>query len=164
MRPNEPESPLKCDHTQTEIRRKRQINGKTYFARQCLRCGAHRGAVARTLAFNNGVPKDWDVDLEQEWNKRICAAWQEWRNGEQERKDSAWRAKYEMHMQSPKWFDLRRRVFERCGNVCEGCGRARAAQVHHLSYDHLGDEFLWELRAVCMDCHERVHGRKIGVS
>jgi hypothetical protein len=29
--------------------------------------------------------------------------------------------------------------------------------VHHLSYDNLGDEPLWELRAVCTSCHDKIH-------
>ena len=33
-----------------------------------------------------------------------------------------------------------------------------ATQAHHLTYEHMGDEFLWELKAVCRPCHERWHG------
>jgi 5-methylcytosine-specific restriction endonuclease McrA len=43
--------------------------------------------------------------------------------------------------------------------VCEGCREQPASEVHHLTYEHVGEEFLWELEAVCDDCHSRVHGR-----
>jgi hypothetical protein len=29
--------------------------------------------------------------------------------------------------------------------------------VHHVTYKNMGNEFLWELRAICAVCHERVH-------
>lgn len=58
---------------------------------------------------------------------------------------------------SPEWQRKRELVFKRSGGMCEGCGERRATQAHHDSYDHFGDEFLWELYAVCDECHERWH-------
>jgi hypothetical protein len=26
-----------------------------------------------------------------------------------------------------------------------------------VSYEHVGREFLWDLKAVCLPCHERAH-------
>lgn len=49
---------------------------------------------------------------------------------------------------------------QRAAHVCEGCRTARATEVHHLTYEHCGDEFLWELVAICRSCHERYHGGK----
>jgi phage terminase large subunit GpA-like protein len=50
----------------------------------------------------------------------------------------------------------------RCHRVCEHCGERRAVQAHHLTYERLGDELLTDLLAVCLECHEEIHGRKIG--
>lgn len=63
-------------------------------------------------------------------------------------------------LRSPKWRDIRARVLRRANGVCEGCGLRLPVQVHHVDYAHMGDEFLWELRAVCIECHERVHADK----
>jgi len=79
---------------------------------------------------------------------------------EQQRKIE-WRDRYEKYLQSPEWKAKRRLVFKRCGGVCEGCGEIRATEVHHLTYEHLGNELLWELAAACRDCHERVHENSI---
>lgn len=54
----------------------------------------------------------------------------------------------------------------RARGVCEGCRSARATQVHHLTYQHAGHvvpggELLWELVAVCDDCHDRAHMRAV---
>lgn len=68
-----------------------------------------------------------------------------------------WRERYEEDLASPAWQAIRSVVLQRANFVCEGCGRARAVQVHHLTYEHLGCELLWELKAVCLPCHERIH-------
>ena len=46
---------------------------------------------------------------------------------------------------------------ERAQGLCEGCRRRPATEVHHLTYEHVGDELLWELKAVCDHCHRRCH-------
>lgn len=58
---------------------------------------------------------------------------------------------------SPKWRDKRRLVLARDHYKCQACLKAQAWDVHHLTYDHFGDEFLWELASICRECHERLH-------
>jgi 5-methylcytosine-specific restriction endonuclease McrA len=67
---------------------------------------------------------------------------------------------YAEYLQSDAWKELRAKVLKRASHICEGCGTAEAMQVHHLRYAHIGHEFLWELVAVCLACHERVHPEK----
>lgn len=55
------------------------------------------------------------------------------------------------------WARKRSLVLERANHTCEGCGIRRATQVHHLTYKHVYDEFLWELVATCDECHDRAH-------
>ena len=64
---------------------------------------------------------------------------------------------YQSYLQSPEWERRRRLVLKRCGEVCEGCGEARATQVHHITYENFGAEFLFELMGLCRSCHERLH-------
>jgi hypothetical protein len=66
------------------------------------------------------------------------------------------------HSQDPyykteEWHAKRRLVIERAGGLCEGCGKNEAVQAHHLHYRTFKREFLWDLKAVCRECHERVH-------
>lgn len=44
--------------------------------------------------------------------------------------------------------------------LCQGCRVRRATQVHHLTYDHVGNEFLFELVAICETCHTRLHDKQ----
>jgi 5-methylcytosine-specific restriction endonuclease McrA len=81
----------------------------------------------------------------------------EQRRAERARQDAEWHARYAEYLESPEWAERRERVMRRAGWICEGCGARRATEVHHLTYEHVRKEFLWELRAVCRDCHERFH-------
>lgn len=69
------------------------------------------------------------------------------------------RATYESYLKSQEWADRRSKVMERAGHRCEGCRNALATEVHHLSYEHVTQEFLFELVAMCGDCHARWHGQ-----
>jgi hypothetical protein len=68
-----------------------------------------------------------------------------------------WHSWYESYLKTPEWAHRQRKVLERSRGICEGCLVNRATQVHHVTYAHVGEEFLWELRAICRPCHERLH-------
>jgi hypothetical protein len=70
---------------------------------------------------------------------------------------SAWWARYKVYLASPEWHAISSKVRKRADGICEGCGAAPATQVHHLSYTHAFNEFLFELVAVCDRCHDRLH-------
>lgn len=63
---------------------------------------------------------------------------------------------YTTYLTSPEWAAKRELVLKRCGGVCEGCGVSPATEVHHRHYDHLFNEFLFELSGLCHGCHERI--------
>ena len=62
-------------------------------------------------------------------------------------------------MSNEKWRGLRDRVILRCDRTCEGCMDGMVDYVHHLTYENLGDEFLFELIGLCRKCHSRYHGK-----
>jgi 5-methylcytosine-specific restriction endonuclease McrA len=74
---------------------------------------------------------------------------------EPEKKPSWWN-RYNAYLSSPEWEARRQKVLAR-SSICECCGEAKATQVHHLSYSRVGQEPLWDLRAVCRECHEILH-------
>lgn len=69
-----------------------------------------------------------------------------------------WPELYADYLKSQEWADRRERVLRRAGYRCEGCQDRPANEVHHLTYDHWGNEFLFELVAMCGECHSRWHG------
>ena len=135
---------------------------RTELREQCTKCGQlFSRSMAHALA--SATTPNVDQDALRVWRERDRARWQaksdEWHRQRAEQ-DAAWWDRYDNYLQSDAWRRLRPLVFQRAGGICEGCRRAEATQVHHLTYKNVTCEFLWELVAVCPDCHERVHGRQ----
>lgn len=76
-----------------------------------------------------------------------------------EEKNSDWWRWYTNYLKSPMWMTRRDVVLERdnyrCTAMLKGC-QGRANQVHHLTYDHAGNEPLFELVSVCEGCHNQI--------
>lgn len=101
-----------------------------------------------------------DAGLKREEARARMAEWEQKRyqdERQREEQNEIWWQRYNVYLQSPEWRKRRRLVFKRCGGFCEGCGLHPATQVHHLTYEHMGNEFLWELRGICSVCHMRIH-------
>jgi len=67
------------------------------------------------------------------------------------------RKAYNEHLRSEKWNAIRAKVLKRDGGLCQGCLERPAVHVHHTTYEHLGDELLFELISLCVECHEKIH-------
>jgi hypothetical protein len=154
------QDPYRCEHDHTEIRRRTVAGGRVQYWQQCQRCGHGPRAVKPSLsAVMGGIP-DWDEELNERWD-RERSAWYEarrknWEEDQAREKAEFWE-RYEAYLQTPEWREKRARVLERAGGVCEGCGERRPVHAHHLTYERVGDEMLFDLAAVCRDCHEKLH-------
>lgn len=151
---------MSCEHNNRRITRRVLRGGGIRYCFQCMECGsqvsepiAHRKVLSEH-AEHEIAP--YDESLEAEVSKRRVAAALATR--EAERRE--FRAKYAKYLAGPEWALKRRQVMHRCAGVCEGCGIADATEVHHLTYKHVGEEFLFELVGVCKPCHERAHADK----
>lgn len=78
----------------------------------------------------------------------------------------AFRCKYEGYMQSKRWFAKRKHKLLVANYTCERCGYCSYTaavdiplDVHHKTYEHLGDEPLEDLEVLCRRCHTQHHGR-----
>src|SRR6516165_1698555 len=117
---------------------------------QCKSCGVLVGA---SLRHELAAPDTPDVSHDLGVRKTAWTELLEQRAAEEEE----WQQWYQCYLQTDEWRGRRQLVFKRAGGICEGCRQAPATQVHHLTYKHAGNEFLWELVAICRDCHERYH-------
>lgn len=70
-----------------------------------------------------------------------------------------WNQAKKNYLQSQNWQRLRQAKFEEVKGKCQAqmkqC-QIYASEIHHISYWHIGDECLWDLRAVCRSCHAKV--------
>lgn len=148
-----------CAHANEEIRRRHQSNGVVVYTRQCLRCGAALGNVKKAVVETQLRPSEIQAirDFDQGLLDRWYADRRDYGDRLREKERDEWRRWYTQYLRSAHWNEKRLSVLRRAGDLCEGCRQKRPTQVHHLSYEHVGDEFLWELRAVCEDCHDRLH-------
>lgn len=147
-----------CAHDEVQTRRWTQKDGSAAIVGQCQRCGQRRGAAVRVE--NRAAIQPADLTLIADF----AAATKERlrdvaiRHIEvADKKDSEFWVKYNAYLITPAWQRRRQLVLKRCGGICEGCGEAPASQVHHTTYEHVCEEFLFELQGLCFDCHERFH-------
>ena len=155
--------PYDCPHTKTEIRQKKTDSlGRPHYYRQCLRCGLAVGnrLSGKNIDTSKAVPR-WDDEREQKtWIKFRSDMTTAKGQIDLSAKDDWW-ARYDSYISSPEWARIRNSVLERDQFFCQGCGHHGANEVHHLTYEHMGQEFLFELVSVCSNCHDRLHpGRR----
>lgn len=135
---------------------------------QCMDCGrllsaakTHSLATPHTPGVDQDALKKWQEDF---FRKRQNNAYAE-RSGflelatlaDQNRAERS--EEYQEYLQSEAWRKKRDRVMKRANFTCEGCGDARATEVHHLTYADIYNEFLWQLVAICRECHARFHDK-----
>lgn len=152
-----------CLHESKELRKIPIAGGRYQIRFQCLRCGDGLGnPIARTQA-----PEDLqlgDVRLKERYRSMRRSEHEEIIQKhirKQKTKDTEFWIKYNKYLLSNEWKARRTKILDRSGGLCEGCRERPATQVHHLSYRHVCNEFLFELVAVCDDCHSQLHPEEI---
>jgi hypothetical protein len=67
--------------------------------------------------------------------------------------------KYQEFLLGDYWQDVRTQVLKRDGHKCQSCGSRKNLHVHHLTYEHHGEEHLHldELQTLCSVCHAVEH-------
>lgn len=152
---------LDCTHARSVIRKRLDSAGRPHFKTQCLECGHYGRNGAMSLSRDYLKARGFDPErvppFDEAAFERACHAERDATMAAIIADRDARRAERAPYYESAEWGAKRAIVMKRAAGVCEGCGERAATQVHHLSYDHFGDEFLWELVAICNDCHERVH-------
>ena len=124
---------------------------------QCPDCGRLFG---QSVSHSKAKPDTPAADLNAA--KRYVELEQAERDAErlrvQDNEREKWRTEYYQYLQTDEWRQRRELVLKRADFICEGCGTKSATEVHHTTYDHVQNEFLWQLVAICRDCHERFDG------
>ncbi len=148
-----------CLHDRRELRYRVIKGGSVAYVRQCPDCGDTSSPVKTSVALKeaDGEPiPDYDENAENNYHRLKQEAFKE---AERQLQGEV-STEYKEYLQSLEWDAKRRRVLRRAGGLCEGCLERPATQVHHHNYQNLGSEFMWQLSAVCNECHERLHTSK----
>jgi 5-methylcytosine-specific restriction endonuclease McrA len=152
--------PERCLHATREIRRRVIASGSVVFCAQCLTCGSSKAVKRDALSpADRAKAPPFDEELpERRWQqqKERFAALRQARAEEEAEKNCQWWTQYNRYLQTPEWKALRTKILQR-SPVCEGCGVRSAVSAHHVTYERVGREMLFDLRAVCQQCHDRIH-------
>lgn len=163
--------PYHCNHTETELRRRTHSNSTVHFVVQCLRCGTALRSCAKTSkevhdahALQEQIP-DFDESLKETFYQQARRE----HTSKRETERAEWFVWYNDYLCSDEWYEKRQAVLKRDGYLCQGCRKQRASEVHHLSYEHVGEEYIFELVSLCTECHgklteDRQNGRNAGSS
>lgn len=68
------------------------------------------------------------------------------------------KALYVLYLKSAHWKAVRAEALERAEHSCMMCNRTKDLQVHHRTYERIGEERPADVIALCGACHERHHG------
>ena len=149
-----------CQHPETTPYRIKVANGNIQVRNCCTNCG-HRVSTPLPQKDKAWVASlDWQPEEHAETYKSRRDAERHALLLKLGREQYAERGKfthsYKAYMASEEWRMKRTLVMKRCGSICEGCGIREATEVHHTTYAHFANEFLFELLGLCHDCHERI--------
>lgn len=77
----------------------------------------------------------------------------------EKRNDEFW-SKYTLYLNSDDWKNKRSLVLKRDNNICQACLTNAANQVHHLTYERVFNEPLFDLVSICNTCHDKIHNKE----
>lgn len=155
------QSEFNCDHPSRSLTRFVSSSGAESYRIQCMRCGEttanpKKSSLSRTQ-ISSVIP--YNDELKRQWSKSRSERYQQVRAAEEEKASRKWFESCNAYLDSPQWKARRRMVLTRAKGVCEGCLERPASQVHHLTYERVGSEMLFDLVAVCDACHASIHAK-----
>lgn len=80
---------------------------------------------------------------------------------QKQHQDKPWRwPLYQQYLQSKEWAQKKKPVLFRDNHCCQLCGEVENLNVHHLTYNRVGDEALFDLVTLCRYHHDIEHGKR----
>lgn len=70
------------------------------------------------------------------------------------------RVDYRAYLDSDHWKQKRSIALHQAGNRCQVCNEGGQLDVHHRTYERLGDELPQDLIVLCRNCHQLFHSNR----
>lgn len=70
---------------------------------------------------------------------------------------------YGKYLLTRHWRKVREKKMKEQGYICERCKKkfkTPQLQIHHLTYENIGNEKMEDLMCLCTNCHNIIHGSK----
>lgn len=150
-----------CRHPETITLERTDSANRTFYSLYCVHCGTQ---LRSHLPFNEvhrcGEMSRDEIDgILDRYHEARKARLDAITTAAAERCQAVNRQNHDDYFRTEAWQRRRAKIIQHAGGMCQGCLTNPAEEVHHLSYEHFGAEFAWELRAICAACHRRLHGR-----
>ena len=154
-----------CPHEKTSYYYIVKSNGEYAYMELCSLCGERKDKSkvwikASSIPFNAVITKYTD-EIKKDFANKKNIIQEEIRNIKYAIEMSDKYQEYEKYLLSPEWQEKRRiRMLFNDRNFngkCEICFKNEATQIHHMTYAQLYNEWVFDLAAICSDCHERIH-------
>jgi 5-methylcytosine-specific restriction endonuclease McrA len=146
-----------CLYHDPVLKKAKMANGEWMAKRQCNNCGKVYPREKYTGDFLLLQEVDFDFErrvLKWETQQRIA-----YRQEVENKKRDDFLMEHAKYLRSDKWKQKRQKVLERDNYTCQACLSNKATEVHHLTYEHWQDEFMFELTSVCGPCHKLIHNK-----
>lgn len=154
-----------CDHPNRSVVRWVNDGGATCYKRFCRDCGTMvseflKHEDAQRGGYNLDLTRDAMASRSRGYYRERQEALDRIVNSAAERMQPVNRSSRGDYFRTAEWKAKRRLIMRRAANTCEGCLIVPADDVHHVTEEHFGNEFAFELLALCRDCHERFHNSR----
>jgi hypothetical protein len=158
---------MPCKHINAEPRRKiKNRSGQPYFKMQCPDCGKAlssqlKYADVSTYILRTGKEiKDWDEPLFDRYINTYLSVSSKIKRALGWDPRGFWE-RYDKYLSSDEWKTQAERIKQRDNYTCQICKCNKAQQVHHLTYERVGNEDDNDLIAVCTPCHQLIHHKHL---
>jgi len=139
-------------------------SGVKMHRKQCTSCGWVGGGTGLKVTSDLRL---YNEELFKQWEQRQTQMSTDYKEYAQKKQEIFERNKnqkvgdfwdrYNSYLKSEDWIRKRKLVLLRDHFLCQSCYVTRATEVHHLTYDFVGNEPLFCLTSLCRSCHDKVH-------
>jgi hypothetical protein len=152
---------MECKNHKLEFVRRYKSNGNKMLTKQCLSCGESLGGQHKLNLVDNyeKLPMFSEELLDNFYKTKYIVSQENRRKEFIEQKEKWFEEVYTPYLKSNKWKIKREAVLLRDKYLCQACLRNKANQVHHLTYNNVLDEPLFELISICEPCHIKLHNK-----
>jgi len=144
-----------CHSPNMQYVRFRQINDTFTLRMQCFTCyQLHGKAFKKTEVqnFDSLIVSMPEMTMNDRWRER-----DRFMKFINDSKAKISRNNYSNYLSSESWKNKRKEILKRDSYICQGCLTENATEVHHITYNNIGDELYFQLISLCSDCHAKVH-------
>jgi len=166
----------KCEECRMNYVQKSKSNGDVMLIKQCFVCGytdkkfykfSEVGGIDKVKllpSLDDNLLEDFNRKQEEQRKEQSIERlkeFEEQRLKEHKEKREEFFKEYSVYLNSEKWRIKREAVLKRDNYKCKACEVNTATQVHHLTYQFIYDEPLFDLISVCKKCHDKIENLKL---